>query len=137
MRRRSFSFLSTWPTSATPSTSTVQLRRIAVGAEVDGDQPGVAVALVLVDGGAHLAQRPARRSISLRRRAVNLAGGSVTAGEDHQHGGDHDQLGQGEAGLGAAPETAWSGCGLGIRSHRIPATLQRAAASRRGASPGC
>src|SRR4029078_8754193 len=35
----------------------VELLRVAVGAEVDGDHAGVAVALVVVDGVAHLAQR--------------------------------------------------------------------------------
>src|SRR6185369_4676946 len=79
----------------------VELGRIALGADVDGDHPGVAVTLVFVDRGAHLAQ------VLAQLHLLEPAGGELDQRqgdrrEQHEDGRHHDQLGQGVARLQTA-----------------------------------
>ena len=73
---------------------------------------------------------------------MNLATGSVTAGEDHQHGGHHDQLGQGEARLaisaaGGGRDAQTSRCRLNLASapERLPTPRLPAAGTAGAGDP--
>src|SRR5687768_8396568 len=64
---------------------------IAVRAQVDGDESGVAVALVLVDGVAHRAQRGAQLGL-LEPLGGLLGDRERHGGEDAQDGAYHDEF---------------------------------------------